>query len=155
VHAGLSGAIEACGGLCLAAAVAVALFAVDPPRPARASAAAPARNPYRVPTLWRIHAASTLLVVPQFATTGFALEYLVASRGWSAVEAGRVIAGANLAGALTRIAAGKWSDWAGRRLRPMRWLAAVVTAVWGLPRWACGHVPRWPWPRCCSPSRCR
>jgi sugar phosphate permease len=112
------------------AAVAVGLFAVDPPRPARAVAAA--RNPYRVPTLWRIHAASTLLVVPQFATTGFALEYLVASRGWSAVEAGRVIAVANLAGALTRIAAGKWSDWAGRRLRPMRWLAVVVTAVIGL-----------------------
>jgi predicted MFS family arabinose efflux permease len=112
------------------AAVAVGLFAVDPPRPARAAAAA--RNPYRVPTLWRIHAASTLLVVPQFATTGFALEYLVASRGWSAVEAGRVIAVANLAGALTRIAAGKWSDWAGRRLRPMRWLAVVVTAVIGL-----------------------
>ncbi len=130
-HAGLSGAIEACGGLCLAAAVAVALFAVDPPRPARATAA-PARNPYRVPTLWRIHAASTLLVVPQFATTGFALEYLVASRGWSAVEAGRVIAVANLVGALTRIAAGKWSDWAGSRLRPMRWLAVVVTVVMGL-----------------------
>ena len=130
-HAGLSGAIEACGGLCLAAAVAVALFAVDPPRPAR-GAAAPARNPYRVPALWRIHAASTLLVVPQFATTGFALEYLVASRGWSAVEAGRVIAVANLAGALTRVAAGKWSDWVGSRLRPMRWLAVVVTAVMGL-----------------------
>jgi MFS family permease len=130
-HAGLSGAIEACGGLCLAAAVAVALFAVDPPRPARATAA-PAPNPYRVPALWRIHAASTLLVVPQFATTGFALEYLVASRGWSAVEAGRVIAVANLAGALTRIAAGKWSDWAGSRLRPMRWLAVLVTAIMGL-----------------------
>ena len=130
-HTGLSGAIEACGGLCLAAAVAVALFAVDPPRPARATAA-PARNPYRAPALWRIHAASTLLVVPQFATTGFALEYLVASRGWSAVEGGRVIAVANLAGALTRIAAGKWSDWAGSRLRPMRWLAVVVTAVMGL-----------------------
>ncbi|HEY1674052.1 MAG TPA: MFS transporter [Streptosporangiaceae bacterium] len=130
-HTGLSGAIEACGGLCLAAALAVALFAVDPPRPAR-GAAAPARNPYRVPALWRIHAASTLLVVPQFATTGFALEYLVASRGWSAVEAGRVIAVANLAGALTRIAAGKWSDRVGSRLRPMRWLAVVVTAVMGL-----------------------
>ncbi|HWG14981.1 MAG TPA: MFS transporter, partial [Streptosporangiaceae bacterium] len=75
VHAGLPGAITACGALCLAAAVAVALFAVDPPRACRAGAA-PARNPYRAPGLWRIHAASTLLVVPQFAATGFALEYL-------------------------------------------------------------------------------
>jgi MFS family permease len=70
-----------------------------------------------------------LLVVPQFATTAFALEYLVASRGWSAVDAGRVIAAANLAGALTRLAAGRWSDRAGSRLGPMRWLAVVVTAV--------------------------
>jgi MFS family permease len=131
VHAGLPGAITACGALCLAAAVAVALFAVDPPR-ARRAGAAPARNPYRAPGLWRIHAASTLLVVPQFATTGFALEYLVASRGWSAVDAGRVIAAANLGGALTRLAAGKWSDLAGSRLRPMRSLAVVVTAVMGL-----------------------
>jgi MFS family permease len=150
LHTGLSGALAACGALCLAAALAVALFAVDPPRARPATAAptrgapaqgapapaqgapAPAGNPYRSPVLWRIHAASTLLVVPQFATTGFALEYLVASRGWSVVEAGRVIAVANLAGALTRVAAGKWSDWAGSRLRPMRWLAVVVTAIVGL-----------------------
>ena len=131
LHAGLSGALEACGALCLAAAVAVAVFAVDPPRTGQA-AAARAGNPYRSPGLWRIHAASALLVVPQFATTGFALEYLVASRGWSAVEAGRVVAVADLAGALTRVAAGRWSDRARSRLRPMRTLAVVVTAVMGL-----------------------
>jgi len=140
--AGLSAAIAACGALCLAAAAAVALFAADPPRPGRGTgttsgtatetATAPPGNPYRAPVLWRIHAASTLLVVPQFATTGFALEYLVASRGWSAVEAGRVIAVANLAGALSRLAAGRWSDLAGSRLRPMRTLAVVVTVVVGL-----------------------
>jgi MFS family permease len=133
-HAGLSAAIAACGALCLAAAVAVALFAADPPRPSQSTetATAPPGSPYRTPVLWRIHAASTLLVVPQFATTGFALEYLVASRGWSAVEAGRVIAVANLAGALTRLAAGRWSDLAGSRLRPMRVLAVVVAVIVGL-----------------------
>jgi sugar phosphate permease len=141
-HAGLFAAIAACGALCLAAALAVALFAADPPRPSRGTrttsgtatetATAPPGNPYRAPVLWRIHAASTLLVVPQFATTAFALEYLVASRGWSAVEAGRVIAVANLAGALTRLAAGRWSDLAGSRLRPMRALAVVVAVVVGL-----------------------
>jgi sugar phosphate permease len=133
-RAGLSAAIVACGALCLAAAAAVALFAADPPRPRRGNDpdTSPARNPYRSPGLWRIHAASTLLVVPQFATTGFALEYLVASRGWSAVEAGRVIAVANLAGALSRLAAGRWSDLVGSRLRPMRTLAVVVTVVVGL-----------------------
>ena len=136
LRAGLPAAIVACGALCLAAAAAVALFAVDPPRRRRDAQdtreTRTARNPYRSPMLWRIHAASTLLVVPQFATTGFALEYLVASRGWSAVDAGRIIAGANLAGALTRVAAGRWSDWAGSRLRPMRLLAGAVTVIVGL-----------------------
>ncbi len=127
----LAGALGACGALCLVAAAAVAVFAADPPRAARAGAA-PAPNPYRTPTLWRIHAASMLLVVPQFATTGFALVYLVAGRGWGAEGAGRVIAIANLAGALTRLVAGRWSDRAMSRLRPMRWLACVVAAVMGL-----------------------
>jgi MFS family permease len=130
-HSGLAGALGACGALCLAAAALVAIFAADPPRPSRAGAG-PAPSPYRAPTLWRIHAASMLLVVPQFATTGFALEYLVAGRGWSPVDAGRVIAIANLAGALTRLAAGKWSDRAMSRLRPMRWLAGAVAAIMGL-----------------------
>ncbi|MGA2825317.1 MAG: MFS transporter [Streptosporangiaceae bacterium] len=129
-RSGLAGALGACGLLCLVAAAVVAIFAADPPRPSRAGAG-PAANPYRAPTLWRIHAASMLLVVPQFATTGFALEYLVTGRGWSAVDAGRVIAIANLAGALTRLLAGKWSDRAMSRLRPMRWLACAVAVVMG------------------------
>ena len=127
-RSGLAGALGACGGLCLVAAAAVAVFAADPPR-GDAAGAAPAANPYRAPTLWRIHAASMLLVVPQFATTGFALVYLVAERGWSAGGAGQVIAIANLAGALTRLIAGKWSDRAMSRLRPMRWLACLVAAI--------------------------
>jgi sugar phosphate permease len=127
-RSGLTGALGACGTLCLAAAAAVAIAAADPPR-SDAAGAAPAANPYRVPTLWRIHVASMLLVVPQFATTGFALEYLVTERGWSAIGAGRVIAIANLAGALTRLIGGKWSDRAMSRLLPMRWLACLVVAI--------------------------
>jgi MFS family permease len=42
------------------------------------------------------------------------------------------IAVANFAGALTRIAAGKWSDLAGSRLRPMRQLAAAIAVILGL-----------------------
>jgi len=92
--------------LCLVTGLAVASFASDPPRPPRA-AAVPAPNPYRVPTLWRIHGASALLVVPQFVVTGFALEHLVNQRGWVILAAGRAIAAANLAGALTPLAAGR------------------------------------------------
>lgn len=121
-------AFAVCGVLCLATGLAVALFAVDPPRPARAMGER-AANPYRVPILWRIHGSSTLLVIPQFVVTGFALEFLVSERGWSQQSAGWVLAAGNLLGASTRLAAGVWSDRVGSRLRPMRQLAVAIAVV--------------------------
>jgi nitrate/nitrite transporter NarK len=129
---GIAAALAVCAALCLLAGLAVALFATDPPRAPRPASAAPDRSPYRAPVLWRIHAASTLLVVPQFVTTGFSLEYLVSQRGWALLAASRVIAVANFAGALTRIAAGKWSDLVNSRLRPMRQLAVAIAVLVGL-----------------------
>jgi sugar phosphate permease len=129
---GVGAALGVCAGLCLLTGLAVAVFASDPPRPQKSAAGARAHSPYRAPVLWRIHGASTLLVVPQFVVTGFALEYLVSQRGWALLAASRAIAAANLAGALTRLAAGKWSDLVNSRLRPMRQLAVVIAVVLGL-----------------------
>jgi MFS family permease len=132
---GVGAAFGVCAGLCLLTGLAVAVFASDPPRPPkppRPATAAPERGPYRTPVLWRIHGASTLLVVPQFVVTGFTLEYLVSQRGWALLTASRVIAAANFAGALTRIGAGKWSDLVNSRLRPMRQLAVAIAVVVGL-----------------------
>lgn len=132
---GVGGALAVCAVLCLFAGLAVALFATDPPRPPRpprSTTTAAQRSPYRAPVLWRIHVASMLLVVPQFVVTGFTLEYLVSQRGWALLAASRVIAAANFAGALTRVGAGKWSDMAGSRLRPMRQLAVAIAVVVGL-----------------------
>ncbi len=129
---GVGAAFGVCAGLCLLTGLAIALFASDPPRPPRPASAAPERSPYRVPVLWRIHGASTLLVVPQFVVTGFTLEYLVTQRGWTLLAASRVIAAANFAGALTRVGAGKWSDLVNSRLRPMRQLAVAIAVVVGL-----------------------
>jgi MFS family permease len=129
---GVGAALAVCAGLCLLTGLAVAVFAADPPRPAKKEAAAAAGNPYRAPVLWRIHAASTLLVVPQFVVTGFALEYLVSQRGWALLAASRAIAVANFAGALTRLAAGRWSDLVRSRLRPMRQLALAIAVITGL-----------------------
>ncbi len=78
--------------------------------------------------LWRIHAASALLVVPQFTVATFALVYLVDARGWTALAAGRLLAGAQACGALSRLGAGYWSDRAGSRMRPMRLLAISTGA---------------------------
>jgi sugar phosphate permease len=116
------------GGFCLLAAVLVVALVRDPPRPdaAPTDAGGPARaaSPYRQPVLWRIHAASALLVVPQFTVATFALVYLVDGRGWTALAAGRLLAVAQVGGAATRLAVGYWSDRVGSRMRPMRLLAA-------------------------------
>jgi len=76
-----------------------------------------------------VHAASALLVVPQFAISAFAVEYLVRQQGWSVTGAGAFVAGVGIAGALSRIASGVWSDRVGSRLRPMRQLALGATLV--------------------------
>ncbi len=131
---GTAAALLFLGGLCLLAAVLVVALIRDPPRP-RAPAAAEAPNararpasPYRQPVLWRIHAASALLVVPQFTVATFALVFLVDARGWTALAAGRLLAVAQLGGAMSRLGVGYWSDRVSSRMRPMRTLA-VSTGV--------------------------
>ncbi len=134
------------GGFCLIAAVLVVALVRDPDRtqaeapqpiqdaqPGRAAQPAGARggkptSPYRQPVLWRIHAASALLVVPQFTVATFALVFLVDARGWTALAAGRLLAVAQVCGAGSRLAAGYWSDRAGSRMRPMR-ILAICTGV--------------------------
>jgi sugar phosphate permease len=117
-------------GLCLLAALLVAVLVIDPPRPARPADSLPARSPYRDSRLLvRIHAASSCLVVPQFAVATFTLVYLVAERHWDASTAGRMIFGFQLAGALGRVGAGVWSDRVRSRLVPMRQLAVTSAAV--------------------------
>jgi MFS family permease len=79
--------------------------------------------------LWRIHAASALLVVPQFTVSTFALVFLVDARGWRAPVAGSLLAVTAAGGAASRLGAGHWSDRLGSRMRPMRILALATTAV--------------------------
>jgi sugar phosphate permease len=114
---------------CLVCAGLVVVIAADPPRAVRAPGAAPPASPYRTPVLYRVHAASALLVLPQFAISAFSLEYLVREQGWSPGVAGVFVAAAQIAGAAGRIASGWWSDRVGSRLRPMRQLAVASAAV--------------------------
>ena len=118
--------------LCGLAALAVLLVVSDPPRTARVPGVPAARSPYRGSwTLPRIHLASTMLVVPQFAVATFTLAYLVEVRHWHASVAGRWIFGFQVAGALGRIVTGVWSDRVGRRLGPMRQLAVASALLMG------------------------
>ncbi|MEP7369638.1 MAG: MFS transporter [Dermatophilaceae bacterium] len=108
--------------ICLVVTAAVAVLAMDPPHQLGAESSRP-RSPYRSLVLWRVHGASALLVVPQFATLAFSAEYLVSQRGWDPAAAGRLLAVVALGGAGGRLASGHWSDIAGSRLAPMRVIA--------------------------------
>lgn len=116
---------------CAVAALLVAAVVIDPPRPARDRDAV--ANPYRRDSfLARVHGVSVLLVVPQFVVWTYALVWLVQDRGWSPAAAGGLVAGAQVAGALGRIAAGYLSDVVGSRMRPLRWVALAAAATMGL-----------------------
>jgi sugar phosphate permease len=119
---GLRLALAVPATMCLVVTAAVVLFAADPPRQGVARQTRPG-SPYRRLILWRLHAASALLVVPQFATLAFSAEYLVSERGWNATTAGQLLAAVAVGGAAGRMASGRWSDIAGNRLGPMRVIA--------------------------------
>jgi sugar phosphate permease len=125
---GAFGAFVVPAALCLVSALLVIGFAPNPVRAPRA-AGEQTGSPYRTPVLWRLHAASAMLVVPQFAITAFATEYLVREQHWSTTAAGAFVAAIQIAGAVSRIGSGVWSDRVGSRLRPMRQLAVGATLV--------------------------
>jgi len=83
-------------------------------------------NPYRGDRdhyLLRIHLLSLLLVLPQFTLSVFGLVWLISVLRWSATAAGAVVAGAQLVGAIGRIAVGQLSDRVGSRVKVLRWIA--------------------------------
>ena len=115
-----------------AALVAVLAVVLDPPRPPRSLEATP--SPYADSYLWRVHAVSVLLVIPQFAVWTFGLVWLVDERGWTAGAAGTLIALSQVFGAAGRIGGGHLSDVVGSRMVPLRWVAvaaAVTMALFG------------------------
>jgi len=123
---------------CVAAALLAAFVARDPARTVSGPGEA-GGSPYRTSGLWRLHGASALLIVPQYTVTTFALVFLIDEHGWGPARAGRVLAAAQVCGAVARLAVGWWSDRMGSRLRPMRIVAwAVALAVAALAASAAG-----------------
>jgi sugar phosphate permease len=127
-RAGVSAALTFLAVFCLAAAALVIVTVTDPAR--LSSPGQPCTgSPYRAGVLWRIHAASAVLVVPQFTVATFGLVFLVDARHWRALAAGTLLAAAAAGGAAARLLAGYVSDRAGSRLRPMRLLALATAAI--------------------------
>jgi sugar phosphate permease len=122
---GIGPALAVVGVACLFTAALITAVVRDPLRPPSETGAG-STSPYRQPYLWRIHAASGLLVIPQVAVAVFAFDYLVHGLGWSTGPAGLLVASTQIAGALTRLVAGWWSDRVGSRLGPMRLVAITI-----------------------------
>lgn len=129
---GISGVMLVCAGVSLLAAVLAAAFLAEPPHAVAGGAREPAGSPYRQPALWRVHATSGLHVVPQFVVGTYGVACLVEVYGWDGVAAGRLFAGAAVAGAVTRVAAGRWSDLTGLRMAPLRLLTFAALATLAL-----------------------
>jgi MFS family permease len=126
------------------AAIGCAIGIIDPPRPERSAAQVNSDNPYRGDTtLWRIHAVSVLLVIPQATVWTFALLWLNHGVGLSLAVAGVLVTVTQVLGAVGRIGAGIWSDRLGSRLRPLRTIA--IAAVISMAALAISAWLHWWW----------
>lgn len=122
--AGLDAALYALAGGMLLAAVAAAIWLRD--TPAHESAAPPAPDAMRDPRIWRLSAASSLMIIGQVGVTSLLVLYLYDQRGWSASTAALALGGLQLSAAVGRIAAGRWSDLRDERIEPFRRLATAA-----------------------------
>ena len=132
---GLGAPLWLATGLAVVAVCCTAIFVIDPPRPTRQAAQESGHlaNPYRGNAfLWRVHAVSVLLVVPQFTVWTFMLVWLVSERGWATGAAGLLVAGTQFLGAFGRIGVGQLSDLVRSRMRPLRWVAIAAALTMGL-----------------------
>ncbi len=123
-HAGLLFPAVACTGAALLSLIGV----VDSPRKSLETAAdEELASPYRRSwVLWRIHAVSALMMMPQTVTVTFMLVWLIRNDGWSIACAGAAMTISQLLGALGRILVGRFSDRIGSRMRPVAIIAAAA-----------------------------
>lgn len=115
---------------CAVAAVASLVGVSDPPRKSRKVASEQElASPYRGSSaLWRLHATSALLMMPQTVTVTFMLVWLINHHHWPVAVAGAMVTISQLLGAAGRVAVGRWSDHVGSRMRPVR-VIAVASAL--------------------------
>jgi sugar phosphate permease len=121
---GLDVALHVLAGGMLLAATACGIWLRDGPR--RDSAAPPAPDAVRDPRIWRLSAASSLMIIGQVGITSLLVLYLFGERGWSAGSAALALGTVQLGAAGARIAAGRWSDIRDARIDPFRRLATTA-----------------------------
>jgi sugar phosphate permease len=122
--AGVDAALYALAGAMALAAVASAIWLRDGPRVE--SAAPPAPDAVRDPRIWRLSAASSLMIIGQIGVTSLLVLYLYGERDWTAAHAALALGGVQVGAAVARVFAGRWSDVRDERIEPFRRLAAVA-----------------------------
>jgi sugar phosphate permease len=147
--AGVHAALYALAGMMFVAAVASAIWLRDGPR--IESAAPPAPDAVRDPRIWRLSAASSLMIIGQVGITSLLVLYLYSERGWTAAHAALALGGVQVGAALARASAGRWSDHRGERVEPFRQLATLAGvlllagALLGPPALMAGGVAAMSW----------
>jgi sugar phosphate permease len=122
--AGVHAPLYALAGVMLAAAVAAALWLREGPR--FESASPPAPDAARDPRIWRLSAASSLMIVGQIGVTSLLVLYLYTERDWTAAHAALALGFVQVGAAVARVSAGRWSDLRDERIEPFRRLATVA-----------------------------
>jgi sugar phosphate permease len=112
--------------LCFAAAVAGALVIRDRRTEPEEVEAAPWT--LRDRRLWVLSGGSGLYLMAQIAMAGFLVLFLHDARGLSNGEAAAILAAAQVLAIGLRIAAGRWSDRARARVRPLRLVGLAIFA---------------------------
>jgi sugar phosphate permease len=128
---GVRGALLALAGVCATASVASAIWMRDAPPPAAGRSAPDGPPPTRDPRMWRLGAASALLVIGQASLLGFVVLFLHDERGVGAATAAGALAALQLGGALARLVAGRRSDLEGVRIPLLRRIAAADAVLLG------------------------
>jgi MFS family permease len=127
---GVRAGLLALAGLCAAAAVAGAVGLRE--APAGPEVRPHVGHPLRDARIWRVSAGSGLLVLAQMSLLSFTVLFLHGERGLSTAAAAGVLAGIQAAGAVLRIAAGRWSDRLGARIAPLLRLSFAFAAALAL-----------------------
>lgn len=123
---GLDAALWLLAGGCAAGAGAAALWIREPPPAPPGRPAVEAPPPLRDRRVWRLAAGSALIVCAQVALLAFVTLFLHDRRGLSPGAAAGVLASIQVGGGLARLAVGRRSDRRGRRIAPVRRLAACT-----------------------------
>jgi sugar phosphate permease len=119
----LVGALAAAIGLRRAEPAASAAHLDEPP---------PTAGPLRDPAIWRLSLGTASVVLAQLSLLSFTALYLHEERGWSVGAAALALGAVQIGGAVSRVAAGIWSDRVGSRIRPLRLLALSGAIMLGL-----------------------